>query len=609
MERMHTFLSHCSPFDALTEDELRAVADASEEVAYPNGGVVLVEDGPAAEHFYVVREGAVELLHEGQVVDVLDPGEGFGHPSLLTGLGPSFTARAVEGTRLVLVPKQQALEVLGRPAGAGFVARTLRDRLTRAGQTVHGLPELHTARVGSLVDRRTPFLDPETTIREAAARMTAVASTAALVRLRDGLGIVTDADLRARVVAAGVSPDDPVTTVMSTPVLTVRPEQVALEAMLDMLARGHDHVAVVDAHGDVLGTIGAAELVSLESRGPFGVRRAILAAHDADGLVEAWRRLPQAFVSLLDAGLPPQDVGRVLSLAGDAVTQRLLDLASARLGAPPVPWAWLALGSGARGELTLGSDQDNALAYGDTDDPEAPAYFAALAEEVNAGLARCGFGDDEAGVLARDPRWRKTESEWLATFEDCLVRPDRSGLVRAAIAFDFRHVSGGLPIVGPLVGVLQRAREHVDFLRALARTATDWRPPLGFRGGLVLERDGTGTGRLDIKRGGVLPIANLARFHALANGITISSTLDRLVAAEELGGLEPERAQTLREAFVIVWRVRLEHHAAQIQAGLEPDNLVDPNDLPPLARRELLEAFRAVAQAQKQLSVYVPMGL
>lgn len=605
---MHTFLSHCPPFDALPEDELRAVVDASEEVVYPDGGIVLVEDGPPAEYFYVVREGAADLLHEGEVVDTLEPGEGFGHPSLLTGLGPSFTVRAVEGTRLVLVPKQQALEVLRRPAGAGFVARTLRDRLTRAGHTVHGLPELRTVHVGSLVDRRTPFLGPEASIREAALRMTECSSTAALVRLRDGLGIVTDADLRARVVAAGVSPDDPVAMVMSTPVLTVRPEQVALEAMLDMLARGHDHVAVVDARGGVLGTVGAAELVALESRGPFGVRRALLAAADVDGLVEAWRRLPLAFVALLDAGLPPQDVGRLLSLAADALTQRLLELASAGLGPAPAPWAWLALGSGARGELTLGSDQDNALAYGDTDDPAAPAYFAALAEAVNDGLARCGFGGDQAGVLARDPRWRKTESGWLATFEDCLVRPDRSGLVRAAIAFDFRHVSGGLPIVGPLVAVLQRARQHPDFLRALARTATDWRPPLGFRGGLVLERDGTGTGRFDVKRGGTLPIANLARFHALAHGITISSTLDRLVAAEELGALEPERAQALREAFVIVWRVRLEHHAAQIQAEHQPDNLVDPNDLPPLARRELLEAFRTVAQAQKQLSIYVPMG-
>jgi CBS domain-containing protein len=160
---------------------------------------------------------------------------------------------------------------------------------------------------------------------------------------------------------------------------------------------------------------------------------------------------------------------------------------------------------------------------------------------------------------------------------------------------------GGLHIVPPLVEIVQAAPRHPDFLARLARTATDLRPPLGFRRRLPEH--------LDIKRGGVVPIANLARFHALANGITISRTLDRLVAVEEMGALERDTAQGLREAFTIVTRVRLQHHAARIEAGEEPDNLVDPGELPPLARLDLQEALRAVANAQKRLSHFVPLGL
>ena len=163
--------------------------------------------------------------------------------------------------------------------------------------------------------------------------------------------------------------------------------------------------------------------------------------------------------------------------------------------------------------------------------------------------------------------------------------------------------------VPPLVAILRRAKDHPDFLRRLARTATDFRPPLGFRGSLVLERDAQGSGRLDIKRGGVIPIVNLARFYALSNGITISSTLDRIVAAQEVEAVDAETAAALREAFVILARVRLEHHAARIEAGLPPDNFIDPGQLPPLSRSQLREAFRAVAQAQKRLDVYVPLGL
>ncbi len=228
---------------------------------------------------------------------------------------------------------------------------------------------------------------------------------------------------------------------------------------------------------------------------------------------------------------------------------------------------------------------------------------------MNAGLTRCGFDADPNDVLAGNRLWRMPESEWLKTFHECLQSPDRSHLIRATVAFDFRHGGGGLEVVAPLVQILRGAPAHPDFIRRLARTATDYKPPLGFRGSLVVGRSGEQTGKLDIKRGGVLPVVNLARFHALAGGITISATLDRLVAAEETGALEAEVARALREAFAIVSRIRLQHHAAQIEAGRRPDNLIDPDELPPLTRRELREAFRAVAHAQKQLGVYVPLGL
>ncbi len=601
------FLARHPPFDALEPEALAEVASSVECRRYGVRETVLVEDGPPASSFFVIREGSMELLHEDEVVDVLEPGESFGHPSLLTGLAPSFTVRAHEPALCYLVGREQALRVLGRPAGAGFVAATLRERLTRTGHVVHALPERLTQRVASLVDRPPLFCEPRTTIREAARRMTDAGTSAVLVRREGEVGIVTDADLRSKVLAAGLPADSPIDQVASYPVLAAPPQQLAVEAMTDMLAQRTDHVAIVDARGVVLGVLSAAELMSVEGTSPFALRRAIAGAAGEDALVDAARRLPRAFVSLLATGVGPADVGRVLALASDDVTMRLIDFAFERHGPAPVPWAWLALGSVARRELTLASDQDNALAYADPGGPEVDDYFARVAADVNGGLERCGFGYDNAEVLARDRRWRMTESEWLRVLGDTLVSPDRSNLVRASVSFDFRHVGGGLVIVPPLVGLLRSAPAYPDFLRRLARTATDYRPPLGFRG--AIRREGGGGGRVDVKRGGILPIANLARFHALASGVTISATLDRLVAAEELGRLDPETAQALRESFELVQRVRLEHHAEQIAAGLAIDNLVDPGGLPPLERIELREAFRAIAHAQKQLAVYLPLGL
>jgi CBS domain-containing protein len=192
---------------------------------------------------------------------------------------------------------------------------------------------------------------------------------------------------------------------------------------------------------------------------------------------------------------------------------------------------------------------------------------------------------------------------WSEVFRECLETPDRSHLIRANVAFDFRQIAGSLEVTPALVAVLREAKNHPDLLRQLARSATDFKPPLGFRGSLA---NGKG---LDLKKGGTIPIANLARFFALSNGITISGTTARLEAVQAAGALDVETAAALREAFEIVMRIRLDNHAAQIEAGAEPNNVVAPASLPPLTRAQLREAFRAIAHAQKLLAVYVPLGI
>lgn len=596
------FLGRFPPFDVLPEDELTAVAESSELRTYVDGENILVEDAEPADHLYVVREGAVELVHQEEVVDVLEPGECFGHPSLLTGMAPAFTVRAHGSCVCYAIPGEQAQLVLRSPAGARYVAMTLRERLTRTGHMVHALPQLATLRVEELITRPPLFCRGDVAIRTAALIMTENNTSAILVRDGANLFILTDAALRARVLAADVSPESPVSSV-ATRAVTVRPDRLAVDAVIDLLDAGADHLVVVDPLRDVLGVLSAADLMGVEMRSPFALRHAILRAADEEELVAAAQNLRRLFLALLDAGLGSVDIGRVLSLQFDTFTIRLLDLAFEAYGPAPVPWAWLIFGSAARREFTLGSDQENAIAYADpTGDAEVDRYFERIATDVNRGLERCGFPSDTNNVVSSSALWRMSASDWAQVFRDCLESPDSSHLIRANVSFDFRAVVGGLEVTPKLVAILRDAKNHPDFLRRLARSATDFKPPLGFRGALPDES-------VDLKKGGVIPIANLARFHALANGITISSTLDRLVAAQELGALEAETAAALREAFEIVSHIRLEHHAACIGAGRDPDNIIDPKDLPPLARVHLREALRAVAAAQKQLGVYVPLGI
>jgi CBS domain-containing protein len=310
-------------------------------------------------------------------------------------------------------------------------------------------------------------------------------------------------------------------------------------------------------------------------------------------------------VAVVRAGVSSVDACRVLSLVGDTTTSRLIELSFLQHGEPPCAWSWMALGSVARRELTLASDQDNAFAYADPGGDEVDAFFKAVATDVNDGLERCGFGADNAEVMARNRQWRMSQSEWSGVFADCLEQPDRSHLVRAAVAFDFRHVEGGLDIVRPLTSIERQAPSHPDFVRRLARTATDWETPLNRRRRIATADDGT----IDLKRQAIIPIVNLARFHAIANGITISSTLERLVAAQAAGSLPADEATELREAFELVLGLRIEHQVACIEARRPPDDRLDVGALSSLARTQLEHTLRAVAEAQKRLGRYAPIGL
>jgi CBS domain-containing protein len=607
VQEIADFLKLHPPFDALANGDLQRVAAKVEVREAPAGTVLLVEDGPPSTHFWVTRSGAVELLHEEEVIDVLEPGEGFGHPSLLSGLAPSFTVRAHEDSVCYLIPREEALLVLGRPEGAGFVARSLRERLVRAGHTVHALPEIATIHVADLISAPPLFCDAGVSITRAAQLMTESGRSALLLRTGELL-IVTDADVRAKAVAGPISPENPVIRI-AQPAVVVEPRRLAVDAIVDMLDRGVEHVAVVDG-AEVLGVVSAADTLGLQGRSPFALRHAILHAAEADELTRVAARLGPLFLALLDAGASPADVGRVLTLQYEALTARLIDFALARHGDAPAQWAWLALGSAARRELTPGSDQENALAYAESDDPGVDEFFARLAADVNDGLVRCGFVTDANSVLARDKLWRMTQSQWEQTLSSCFDSPDRSRLIRATVAFDFRQIAGALDVTPGFVAILRNAGEHPDFVRRLARTATDFKPPLGFRGALQTKGDDkTPRGTIDVKRGGMLPIVNLARFHALASGVTISATLDRLVTVEELRRVPHDEATALREAFEVSWRIRLAHHARQVEAGAQPDNYVDPETLGPLEREELREALRAIVSAQKRLQVYLPAGV
>lgn len=605
MVQVEAFLARYPPFDALPPEELRRVARAVQIQFFPAGSTILGRSGEPSAFLYVVRTGAVELVEDGRVLDLLLEGEVFGHPSLPSGLDPTSSVRAHEDTLCYLVDREVADVVLGTPSGLAFLSASLRRRAERAAEA-RALEEAdpRMVPVGRLVRRPPVVCGPRTPVREAAGIMARERVSSLLVVGGPHLGIVTDRDLRSRVLAAGRDPGVPVEAVMSSPVVTVPAQATAEEVLLTMLEHGIHHVPVTDGTGSVVGVVSDTDLLGLERTGPFAVRSAIERAPDRERLIAEARRLPAVVQGLVEADVEPVHVGHAVAIAIDALTRRLLELAIDELGDPPGPWAWLALGSQARHEQALATDQDHGLAYepGDAGPEEADRYFAALAERVTEGLEAAGIPRCRGGVLATNPAWRRTAAGWEAELRRWMTDPGVEGRVFTSIALDYRRVAGPLDVTGRLDEAIREAPRHPGFLRRLALTAVELRPPTGFLRDLVVEHRGAHAGTFAVKDSGLTPITNLARAHAVWTGAVVNRTLARLEVAVGSGRIDAELGTGLQEAFRLLWRVRLEHHARLIAEGAPPDDHVRPAEIGPVARRGLKEAFRTIERAQRLLS-------
>jgi CBS domain-containing protein len=560
----------------------------------------------------VVRSGAVAIVHHDAVLDLLGVGELFGHGSMLSGLPAGFTARAHEDTLCYRIGPDVALRVLARPESVGFVARSL---LTSRGDALGDapapstLPSAGSGRdpahlpVGSLIRGAPVVVESGTTIREAARLMNAAGATAVVVALAGSLGIVTDRDLRSRVVAAGLSAEEPVSAVMTAPAYTVAPDRLGGGVLLEMLDRGFRHFPVISARGELIGVVADLDLIAVETRNSFYVRRMIAAAKTVAELTDAASQLSPMVVALHETKLAGTSIAAIYSVVLDALTRRLVELTVAELGDAEAPFAWLALGSQARREAVPSSDADSAIVwYGEIDEQAIRPHLHELGKRVVEGLAACGLHADKHGVAASDVLFVRSEESWRRVARSWLEDPSQEkALVLTSVLVDSRPV-WGIHAGTPVAEEFCLAPSHPALLHLLARFALSHRPPTGFLRGLVVEHTGERRGQLDLKHGGVLPIVDLARWAAMSAGVTCTSTAERLRAAGEAGTLPAHDARTLLEAHELIVGLRVEHQIAQLRAGDTPDDYIDPASLSPLTRSYLKEAFRAVAAVQKRVA-------
>jgi len=576
---------------------LDALASAVRRERVAAGAALLGEGQPTPDWYCVVESGALHVSRidlEGDEIlqylgtgDVLDPG--------VPGSPAPWSVRAVEDSQCLLAPQSVVSE-----------HRAGRDELMIGSG---GDLALFVRRVRDLVGRSPVTCPPTTPVAEAARLMSERGVGSVVVADAAGRpqGIVTDRDLRTRVLAAGLDPSTPAGEVMSSPLLSIEGEHTALDALLEMTRQNIHHLGVISREG-LVGVLSSHDLLGLQDAHPVRVAREIEAAPDADVLARVATRVESVVRWLASGGADPIHIGRIVAELNDRLVRRALalveaDLVAAGHGRAPVAYSWLVAGSEGRREQTLKTDQDNALVYQDPPaggEAVSAAYFERLATAMGETLLRLGFPRCPGGFMASTPQWCQPVSVWRRYFSSWMETPQPEPVLRASLFFDLRPIAGEEEVGRALwEWVCATAPSQTLFLRHMARTALDRHVPLGLFGGFVVERSGPHKGRLDLKARGVFPVAQAMRVYALSLGARPTNTVDRIKAAGEQGIFTAAEVSELRDAYQVIARLRLTHQLACLDAGAPPDNFIKPRALRRTDRLLLKEAFKSVAWLQR----------
>jgi CBS domain-containing protein len=605
------FLKRQALFGQLPEEALRRVA-AAVDVRYFKAGSPVLAFGEQAEWWFVVRSGAVEVFRrDGTLYNRLTEGGHFGEAGLLQKKKKvRFPVSALEDTLLYLIPEAEFTALFD--AHEGFADQVETEDSTRLRQAMSRREESNqpmSASIESLVNREPVWLPNTAKVLEAAQRMTEAGVSSLLIldeaRAEDDpaiAGIITDRDLRTRVLAGGLSYDTPVSQVMTTQLVTVEHNQLVFEAMLQMLRHNVHHLPVM-RHQKAVGVIALSDVVHYESRNSLFVVSSIFRQSSVEELAALTADVRASFVRMVNEDASSRMVGTAMALIGRSFKQQLLALAEAKLGPPPVPYCFLALGSMARNEQLVVTDQDNALVLDNRFDTALhDAYFKELAAFVSDGLAQCGYTYCSGGIMATNAQWRQPLKVWERYFSEWIEQPTAETLLSANIFFDLDGVWGKIEWAEKLRALIaQKAKGQSRFLASMARNALLRTPPLGFFKDFVVEADGRHSKAINLKRRGTAPMADLIRVHALAVGSQAQNSFERLKDVVAAGVLPPGRGQDLHDTLEFISTVRIRNQANDLAAGLEPDNSIEPDKLSAFERKSLRDAFLILSEAQGYL--------
>lgn len=619
LEDVTAFLKKVPPFQFLDDDELQAVARNLSMEFYSRDTVILKQDGAPSDALRIIKNGSVKVsMVSGDgdevVIDHRGAGGTFGFLSLVGRDRIRLNVIAMEDTTCYLLGKEMLLKLLD--SHRSFTEYFLKSHITKyIDRTYSGKPDkamfyggsdrlLFTTRVGDLGGRGVVSTREDTTIHEAARIMAENRISSIVVIDRNNLpaGMVTDRDLREKVVAKGRNVREPVRNIMSASLIRVDARDFCFEAVLKMIKYNIHHILVV-RDGLLAGMITNHDLMMLQGTSPLSLTKDIEGQQSIEGLVPVSKKINNIVGLLLREGAKASNITKVITEINDRLLRKVVEFAERKIGKPPLPYCWIVFGSEGRKEQIFRTDQDNALVYADPATPEqeeqARAYFTRLALSIRDGMMKCGYPYCPDNTMAVNSQWRQPLSVWKKQYLSWVNPSSPETAVRFRIFFDLRFLCGDEAIAAELRKTMTAGlKDGNDLLENLAAAMVRSKPSLGFFRTFLVEKEGEHKDLLNLKERGIAPLVDVVRLFALETGVSETSTLDRI---ECLRGKHPAidaMGDELAQAFEFMMLLRTRHQAEQHKQGRMPDSHLDPDRLSTLDKRMLKESFQVIGRAQ-----------
>lgn len=624
------FLKKVPPFQFLAETEIRKAAQSMSMEFYPKGTTILYQDGPPSKYLQIIKKGGVKVFikpdDEEIVIDYRSEGDVFGFLSLVSGDKSRANVVAVEDTITYLITKEAIVKLLDTsPLFSEFFLKSFLNKyIDKTFKEMHnksllysgGDKLLFTSPVGELASKDVVTASQDITIKEAAGIMSEKRISSLVLVDPEGVpvGIVTDRDLRDKVVSKGRSVDDKISSIMSVSLIKSDARDYCFDALLKMIRYNIHHLLVVD-EGRLKGIITNHDFMMLQGASPLSIAKEIESQYSVDRLIPASKKINETVNLLLKEGAKASNITRIITEINDRLVKKILEIAERKFGPAPLNFCWIVYGSEGRKEQTFKTDQDNAIIYEDPaseiEEEKAKKYFSEFTVFVRDSLVKCGFPLCPADYMASNPEWRQPLSVWKKYFSKWISSPTPDSILKSLIFFDFRHLFGDSGLANELKTHLSLAtKEQKEFFSEMADAITKNRPPLGIFKKIIVEKNGEHRNELNLKIRGIAPLVDIVRLFAIDAGIAETSTLERIRLMKDGHPILKKYADDIEQAFEFMALLRIHNQIEQAGKGELPDNYINPGKLSNLEKKILKESFNIISRVQDAvIDHYVPEGM